>query len=80
MKIRNTAMTHIGNTWYSCDTCIAVLHNGTWIVNTTKYSPTTSRHQSEVVRTLDMRNHLAYVFDLSRGATADDLITAYNRR
>lgn len=77
MKVRNTAMSHIGNAWYSYDTCIAVLHNGVWIVNATKYSSTTSRHQAEIGRDIRLGFDPAYVFDLPRGATADDLIAAY---
>ena len=59
---------------YSYNTCIAEYRNGEWIINRTKYSVTTTKHQSIVAYALDVPwgngNHwrdALLVYDIPRG-------------
>lgn len=63
-----------GDDAYSYATCIRTRADDgvRFILNRTKYSPTTSRHQSEAFGHLDFEKHIN-LFDVPRGATASDL-------
>lgn len=45
-----------GDKLYNYGTCIAERKNGKIIVNITKYSPTTSKHQNRLIAILDREN------------------------
>lgn len=72
-----------GNTANSYQTCIAVwgwnggVKQGKWaIVNITKYSPTTTRHQNKIIAKLTQEGYnVEYVSNLGRGVNAEYLVT-----
>jgi hypothetical protein len=46
------------------NTCLAEIVRGTWYVNITKYSRTTTTHQNKIVRTLKERGQNPVLLDL----------------
>ena len=65
-----------GNDAYSYATCIRTTGpNGFYILNATKYSKTTSRHQNKSIADIPtgLLEKATFVDNAQKGATADDL-------
>ena len=68
-----------GSDAYSYDTCIRTMNNDAqWILNVTKYSKTTTRHQAEAFQRLFAE--AIKLDNVPRGATADDLRALASKR
>lgn len=63
-----------GDDAYSYATCIRTRRDdGTWILNVTHYSVTTSRHQNMAAAGMPTNDQVIRVEGIRKGATASDL-------
>lgn len=63
-----------GDDAYSYATCIRTRRDdGTWILNVTHYSTTTSRHRNQAARGIPSNDQVIKVEGIRKGASASDL-------